>query len=644
MSVKKNIPPSKKSSALPTGFSSSKTTDMDEVTKGLTAVFGKQSANGTQELSHIDHGRTRTWLWTIIGVAALLSVLASVAWLGLMWWNGRSAAAGFHVVVEGPSRVAIGQETSFFINWFNRSNELLSSADLLVTFPNDFVLKAAEPAAAAGTQGASFRYSLGAQSVNARGTIKVTGTFTGALGTQSAIQVIGTYRVTGHAADAEALATLPLDYADTVLQGFLEHPAKVLPGDKVTLAYRVRNTGQTRMEGMEARLTLPEGFVVDAAKERALIEGNVIRQALEPLDPDTSSTMRITGTFSLGVHGQTAVHAEVGRTTPDGAFAAALKTDGELSVLSGDLSMKLINGSDADRSVALGEQQRVSLSYENTSGEELQNIVLRLRLGGEPAITAGASTSIDLIDWKKLDASVSGNRDHDIVTFTQEDLPDLARLPAQGKGVIELSVPIVDTATSGRDVPLLASVEAVIGSVDNVNVNRTVVTRPLTLHLQTDAALTAVARYASEEGAPVGSGALPPVAGTSTTYRVEWTINKTLHALGRVAVSASLPKGVEFASVAEVTIGDMRYDADRRLVIWTVSDIPASAAESATAFNIKLTPSEADIGRFASLLGESRMEFTDATLNESLLRTAPALSTNMPYDALAKGKGVVRKP
>ena len=307
--------------------------------------------------------------------------------------------------------------------------------------------------------------------------------------------------------------------------------------------------------------------------------------------------------------------------------------------------MKLIiNGSDADRSVALGEQQRISISYENTSGEELQDIVLRLHFGGEPAMASGASTSVDLVNWKKQDDLAGGTRDHDVLTFSQENVSALARLPANGRGLIELSVPIIATATSGRDVPILASVEAVIGAVDKVKVNRTVVTKPITLRLQTDAALTAVARYASEEGAPVGHGPLPPVSGTSTTYRVEWTISKTLHALGRVTVSANLPKGVEFTSVTEVGIGEVSYDADRRLVLWTISDVPADASESRVAFDIKLTPSEADIGRFASLLGESRVEFTDATLNESLLRTAPALSTNMPYDALAKGKGVVRKP
>lgn len=636
----------KKDPVLPPGFSSSKAKEMDNVTASLSAIYGKQPGTAPEDLTRLVHGKRRTWLLFVLGSAAFLSLLAIVAWIGFLWWNGRAYAAGLQIVVEGPSRIALGQETTYFINWFNRSKDPLAAAELRVTFPSDFMLSAMEPQPTQHGEGnTAFTYRLGSQPAEARGTVKVTGTFTGALGTKSAIQVIATYRPATRSNDFEALVTRELEYADSVVDGTLELPPKVLPGDRVSIVYRVINKGDVALQGLEARVHLPEGFVRDATGTGELIDGRVVRVALSSLEAGASSTVRIQGAFALGAHGDTPVHAEAGRIGADGAFAAAQKTDGTLSVLGGDLSVKLmINGSDKDRSVILGERQRVAISYENTSGETLDDVVLRIHFGGDPSRPGSTSSSVDMVDWEALEDSAGGTRDRDVLSYTSEEIGQLKQLAASGDGLIELSVPLSAHATSGRDVPIRAWVEATIGAVDGVKVNRTVTTQPITLRLQTDASLSAVARYASEEGAPVGSGPLPPVSGTSTTYRLEWEISKSLHALERITVTANLPKGVEFVATKEVEAGDVSYDADRRLVTWKLNALPVDIPTNRVSFDVKLTPSEADIGRFAPLLGETRFEFIDRALGESLLRTSPGLSTDLPEDALAKGKGVVKKP
>lgn len=619
---------------------------MDAVSASLAEIYRTPKGEEKEDFAKIQHGRKGAWVFVVIGVIAFVSFLAAIAWLGFWWWGGRTTAAPLQIVVEGPERISLGQETTFFINWFNRSRDPLAGMELRVTFPPDFAARVVEPAAEGTEPGAStFFYRVGAQPGDAHGTIKIIGTFTGALGTKSAIQVIGTYRLATGAYSQERLETHPLEYADSVLVGALQIPAKVLPGDTVVLAYQVTNNGQDTLEGLEARFTLPNGFVRHATDTAGTQEGQIVRLPLPALDAGASSTVRVRGSFALGTHGDETVHAEAGRVSPDGSFAAAQKTDGSFAVLAGDLDIKLvINGSDTDRSAPLGERERVAISYHNMSGEELKDITLRVRFGGDPARTGGASTTIDLVDWRDLDDSGNGKRDHDTLTYTAESIEQLARLVPDGNGLIELAVPLIGNATSGRDVPIRASVEAVIGSVGGVKVNRTVTTKPLTIHLQTDATFQASAHYASEEGAPVGLGPLPPVAGTGTTYRIEWQVAKSFHALDRATVSATLPSSVSWASVKEVETGDVRYDPDRRLVTWNLGSLNATSTQARVAFDVTVIPSEADIGRFADLLGEARFEFTDAALGESLLRTAPAITTDLPNDTLAKGKGVVKKP
>lgn len=635
---------SKRHPVLPPGFSSSKAEPPDEVTASLAAIYGKRPNAIRADLAKIDTGRRRTWVAVLFAISVFLATLAGAAWAGFWWWSGRAGGNGLQIAVEGPSRVSIGQETTFFLNWFNRTQDPLASADVRVAFPTDFVITAIdpEPAERAGGGAPSFTSRLGAVPAGGHGVIKVMGIFTGALGTKNVIQIIGTYRVGSSGREAETLLTQELEYAESVLDGALDVPAKVLPGDRVTIVYRITNKGDTDMDGLEARLTLPDGFVPEAAAPStyARTDTGAIRMPIGLIPAGASSTVRMIGAFAIDTHGDETVHAEAGRIGEGGSFAAAQKTDGIMSVLAGDIDLNItVNGSAQDRSVALGERERIVITYVNTSGEELQDVALRFRLGGETA-----SSSPMLVDWKVLEDSASGTVSGHVVTYTADQIKQLDRLPPNGSGLIELSVPLVKRVSSNQDVPLFASAEAVIGSVGGVSVNRTVTTRPITLRLQTDAALHAIARYASEEGAPVGSGPLPPVAATATTYRIEWNITKTLHALTRVTVSAMLPKNVSFVSTKHVDAGTVSYDADRRLVTWTIDGVPADADETRVAFDVSLIPSQADIGRFADVLGESRFEFTDEAIGESLLRTAEALNTDLPDDALAKGKGVVRKP
>ena len=59
---------------------------------------------------------------------------------------------------------------------------------------------------------------------------------------------------------------------------------------------------------------------------------------------------------------------------------------------------------------------------------------------------------------------------------------------------------------------------------------------------------------------------------------------------------------------------------------------------------MQLTPGLNDEGRFADLLGESHLQAQDPVVNELIMKTKPALTSDLQEDEAASGKGVVRKP
>ena len=170
----------------------------------------------------------------------------------------------------------------------------------------------------------------------------------------------------------------------------------------------------------------------------------------------------------------------------------------------------------------------------------------------------------------------------------------------------------------------------------------TVQASPLTVQLNSDAAIFSALRYFDDDGAPLGSGPLPPVVGNATHYRATWTIASGLHGLNTVTVSATLPEGVTWDDFSTATSGSMSYDASSRTVRWTTSSIPAGSAAVTARFSVSITPTVADVGLAKTLVGKTVLNAKDDMTGSVLERSTDAVTTECEGDVLATGKGTVK--
>ncbi len=612
--------------------------------KLLSAIYQDESGQ-VPDLNTIERRRFPRGMAIAVGLVLFVSFLAGSAWagFGLLQPFGHGNGIGLGLNIRGPERISLGQETTYFINWQNVSDGPLSDADVRISFPPEFNPTGIEPHP---SEDGSMHWDLGPVSAGARGTFTIRGIFTGALGKETAVQAVGTYRAQGKA-DHEALATMAVTYADTVVQGRMDLPPKALSGDKVKAAYIVQNTGLVPLEGLEMRLTMPKGFIPDAGITG---EDGMVRLPIGTLTAGSTSSLAVSGMFAAGVIGDVAWHAELGRGAADGSFQPVQVTDANMAVLGGDLSLKLVaNGSDADRSIGYGDLVRFTLGYQNTAAEDLRDVVLRLRF--EP-ITASTSTASSMTaspngpfaDWDKADMSPNGSTSSlPTIVWDKSAITLLERLPPQQDGSVDLAVPTVGMA-SGSAAGFQVTVEASIAGVGSTAFVRTVRTAPMRFVFRSDADVISEARYFSEEGVQLGSGPLPPTVGQSTTYHVIWDVSKHAHELKDMTVSAVLPKNVAWPNITTSTAGEVAYDEASRKISWTLNRMPEGVDDAVAEFDVSFTPDGFDAGRFADLLGETRLEATDADVNEPIVRAKPGLSTDLKTDEGAKNKGVVRKP
>ncbi|MEK7473505.1 MAG: hypothetical protein AAB668_02125 [Patescibacteria group bacterium] len=621
------------------------TSDRDrEVTKGLEAIYlNDGTKDDLKTISPVKRSKTlRLFAW-FVGFCALAS---GFAWAGLWYFGAGSSqeTSGIRLSVEGPSSIGLGREESFTIFWSNPSVQVEREVELRLSVPAEMLISSISPQPG---DAQNISWKLGLVSPGTEGEIRLKGVFLGTLGTQSAIQIVATSRDEGDRL-REALVTHTITYGETVLSGTFDIPAKVVAGDEVVIRYAVANRGEQGLRGLKARLKLPDGFTpsTTGTSLQALSEDRVFEQPLGDIAAGTTNTLIVAGVFAAGSSGDMPLEIAVGVAKQDGSFLPLLATEATLTVLAGDLGLRLVaNGTDKDATLTPGDPLRITIQYKNLSPESLSGV--RLRLGFESVVDGTSATGTSLFDWDAFDdegLGVSTTRTRvQTIVYDEESTPTLSRFDPQEEGTFDISIATLPVAPGTKDAAVRLTLE---GSMDRVGADRStrvIRTAPITFRYRSDANLGAEARYFTEEGAPMGSGPLPPQAGKTTSYRIFWSVKKSLHALEDFQVTAILPASVAWGVATSVQAGAITYDDATRTVRWSLNRMPENVNELEASFDVQLTPTEFDVGRFAQLLGESRFTAKDPIVNEQIVRALPPLSSDLQNDEGARNKGVVRK-
>lgn len=617
----------------------------DEVAKGLERIY---LSDGKKDLATFDHAKPhlirRFFIWLVV----LCALTSAIAWLGLVWLqpNTEIDDLGVEVKIEGPSAITLGEEQTFLVKYRNRAFQPVSDAELRLAWPADFQVTYTDPWP---TETQNNAWKLGMLAPAADGTITVKGIFLGALGAKSAFQAIATYRPSGQTRSRETLATQSLDYGASVFNGRLILPAKTIAGDQLPVTFELANRGEQELSGLLVRYAFPNGFLPAASTGTTLLptaDGKEWEQSLSKLMPGTTSTWRFNGAFVSGSAGDAQFKVRVGRLRGS-EFLTLYSHESIMPVLAGDLSLRVVaNGSDTDRTMQPGDSLRIAIAYKNVSPEPLGNVVVTL--GVESLINEASVAGKSLVDWNELEDSAQGTTNTkakiQTITYNKESIANFDQLAPGEEGTIELTLPTLGVASGTKDATIVLDLSGTLATVGKDKVNRVLHANPIRIRYRTDADIKASARYFTEEGAPLGTGPLPPVAGKTTVYRIEWTIEKKLHNLDNLEVTATLPANVAWTGQGLADAGEITYEEATRTVRWKLNRMPEDVRELIGRFDISLTPADLDIGRFARLLGETKFTATDSSTEEPLVRAKPALTTDLKDDESAEGKGVVKKP
>ncbi len=626
--------------------SSKKETKHDSSVEDRLSAIYRDDQGDLPDFDQFERRRSFWWLRTTVWMVFAACVVCICAWLGFMLWRPWRAdgppAIALHI--EAPKEISLGKEETLRIQWENTQLQPVREASIRVFLPTDFVLQSASPRA---TDASSTIWNLGLLPPQQKGQIELHGVFYGSSDRQATLQALATYHPDALDRERQLAETIRLAYTTSTVGGSLVVPERMLPGDQVAFRYQVTNRSDQELGPLMARFTLPEGFVVSASSSQGLHQdGQLLTLPITRLPAGSMTTLQVTGSMLAGHPGDALIVAAVGRADVRGAFVSLEQTEARSVVLAGDLALRMIvNGSASEAPIEPGAPLRVTFGYENTSGEILKDV--SLTLASESVVNGKKQTGPNsLVQWSLLEdvqrAASSTKGQTQTLKLSSLQVPSLGSLPPGAKGSFDWILPLRSAPTSSKEAVVQLTASAHIDRVGSALGARDVRTTPLNLRYKTDADLAVEARYATEEGAPLGTGPLPPQVGKTTSYRVSWVITKKTHELDQITVRAKLPAIAVWSKNVQVEKGSLTFDEATREVRWTIPAFLLDATRRAASFEVQVTPERADVGRFAPLLGETAFEAHDKQLGTQISRLKPALTTDLPDDPLAGGRGVVR--
>ncbi len=565
-----------------------------------------------------------SFLLKTIGVLFVLSVFA---WGGFFLFT-RGLFDGnetLSVKIETQEPIRSGEETTVIIRYENTGDVPIAALDMKLNLPNSFHITSTMPEPTE-----EWQWTIGSLTPQSDGSITIKGIFLSEVPSTQRIQTLFTYKPANFSSEFQEIESKSIEIKESTIEMTMTGPEKALAGDPVDYILKLKHNGKEPVFNLRVIPALPADFVIE--KSTPELNKEEIVWEIPSLEPGEVKDISLIGTFTSTASGELSLGARVGFMNEENFFEqtkAEVKTD----VLGGAVSFRLIlDGSDKDQTVLPGKTIRGSIDYKNPGSEPVEGIAFTLNV---------AIDGKTPIDWQQANLS-DGVRNGNRVKWSKDQKKGLAKLEPGKEGVIDFTLPLIAINSESKDA-FIVSLSMDVARVGSIIGTRTIEATPIQISLVSNVSLDAYALYFADDGTPVGTGDLPPRVGVTTSYRVIWNLKNSLHDLGNVEVSTILPQDVIWKETSGKDIGILSYNPTTRQVRWQISKLPKDIKQAQTWFDVAITPKSADVGKFMKLTNQTTLEATDLTTKTQTNSTQPLVTTELPLDKEATGKGVVIK-
>lgn len=244
-----------------------------------------------------------------------------------------------------------------------------------------------------------------------------------------------------------------------------------------------------------------------------------------------------------------------------------------------------------------GEKLTYNIAIKNISSYVMRNMVVSVNLSGDELWRPGS-----------IDIGQGGIFESGAIIWDEKTTSELDSLQSSGSLKLSFSLETVSSPPanfSGTPVILAKGrARGMLGDQDATIESGEIISKILSI-------------VEFNAGGEYKSGPNPPLSGQETSYTLTWAIGPTSGALKDLRVAAKLPADVSWSNKTDLAVGEIKYDAASREVIWQTSRVPKLDQTIMVSFDIKAMPAKEVTDDFV-LLEQTKFIATDEAAGEEM--------------------------
>jgi hypothetical protein len=510
-----------------------------------------------------------------------------------------------------PRAIVSGAPSTLVIRYTNNTDAALQDAQLSLTYPNHFLLQELSVDEALVEED---YIDLGTIPIGGTGTVRVRGVMFGDVGGEQTFtsSLSFAYEHDEETRFAQKNSAHTFTPESSTLALSLELPERLVAFQNVEGLIRYENTGEIDFPIISIEPEWPEGFSYSFADVG--LTNNAFE--LPAIEAGASGELNFTG--YLGDVGEEVLFT----FHPSFTFDLERYRQETLTHVAPVVPPQVQVEQFVDKSsIRPGATASYTLTYENTGEFTVSNIALGVQ-SDSPFFAQS--------------------------TYTADVIPSLS--PGES-GTVEVSVPLrwyinPSETTVYENLDLTTRTVATYTLGDGSGQEVTAYGDAITSQLTTPVLLESFGRYATASGDQLGRGPLPPRVNRETKYWIFWHLGGTTNTITDIVIEGSLPSNVTFTGRQSSSHNSgVLYDASSGTISWSSTELDPTLDPSApiagVAFEVSITPTEAQIGTIPTLISDVRMTGRDARTGAFVSTSGSSVTTNLPSDLMATGKAVV---
>ncbi len=601
----------------------------EEIEESLSEIY--QDDNGEMvDVSKLSRKKRRGFFFWFFSFILTLAFFGGGGYAAYYYLNLHTDAK-VEFSIKGPEEVVAGEEFFYTVNYKNDSNIEIKNVDIEIKYPDNFIIL--DVSSAGVERDGSWHFDKIAPYHN--GKIKIKGKIIAPAGEQSIILANILYTPANFSSEFRKEASLTTIIKSLGIDFDFDYMESVLVGEENEIIIKYSAEDENYLHNFRV--------VVEPLENMEFIKKPLEDQDIEMLRPGVwqvnhiekeEKELVIYYKINEKISEEEVVNIKFTQADEDGNHYTFLEKSIKLEIMKSDLNLNLIvNGKRTDQGVDFGQKLNYSIVYVNKGETSLKNVVIM------------AVLESDFLDWSSLIDEHNGQRKGNTIIWTKEEISELEELGQNVEGTIDFSIKVLDPEKieAGKDYEIKSYAQFSVGEPENEEevINKDARSNIIINKINSDLSLKEEVRYFNQDNIPVGTGPVPPQVGETTSFKIYWTINNSLHELKSVEVYSDLPKYVTWAGKAQTSVGSIEYDAVNHRAVWKIGRLPIIVSSAKAEFSISITPQTSDVGKIMVLSSGATIKAIDKETDTEITQTTKPKTTKLEDDDIVNSDGIV---